>query len=223
MPVLAARKAGFTLKSPMESRLAERRPDAPYQELSVEHINFFSTVSLSDLFNANGFETVSVGQGVRQQNENTTCPAAFGVYQKTELAAAPLERDVLAEPGLIRYIEESSSVDAKIRTIIEKATQGRELLVWGTGAHTQRLLATGAFANARIAAFIDSNPKFQGRTLHGVPILSPSEIAQRTEPILISTRGFQREIQDQIQNQLNLKNEVICLYTDDGDPSKYQV
>ena len=75
-------------------------------------------------------------------------------------------------------------------------------------------LAAGAFANVRVAAFIDSNPKYRGRTLHGVPILGPTDLGQRPEPILISTRGFQREIGEQIRGQLKLENRVICLYGD---------
>lgn len=196
---------------PDGSRLAGR-PDAPYQEFSIEHINFFSTRSLSNLFRANGFDVLSIGEAARQQNENTTCPAAFGVYEKSESSEYVPERDEFTERGLTRYIEESGLVDARIRTVIEQGARGRELLVWGTGTHTQRLLATGAFTGIRIAAFVDSNPKYQGRQLQGIPVLSPASLAGRTEPILISTRGFQREIRDQIRDQLGLANEIILLY-----------
>ena len=190
------------------------RPDAPFQEFSTEHINFFSTVSLTNLFRSNRFEALSTGQAVRQQHENTTYPAAFGIYGKTDCAAA-IERDDITESGLRRYIRESSAVDGQVRQAIENKAAGRVLLIWGTGTHTQRLLAAGAFSNVHIAAFVDSNPKYQGRELQGIPVVSPSSLQGRREPILISTRGFQREIQDQIRTQLNLDNEVILLY--DGD------
>ncbi|MCU1337568.1 MAG: Methyltransferase type 12 [Bryobacterales bacterium] len=195
---------------PDGSRLAGR-PDAPYQEFSNEHINFFSTVSLSNLFKANGFGVVSTGEGVREQCENTICNVAFGVYQKTE-APQELEPDNVTEPGLRRYIEESAATDRRVCQAIQDGARDRDLLVWGTGAHTRRLLAKGAFEGIRIAAFIDSNPQYQGRELQGVPVVSPRSLAGRTEPILISTRGFQREIRDQIRGQLRLTNEVIMLY-----------
>ncbi len=187
------------------------RPDAPYQEFSIEHINYFSTVSLSNLFRRNRFRPVATGQAVRQQNENTTCPAAFGIFERTG-SRLPLERDDLTEPGLRRYIEESAAADLRIQGLIHDSARGRELLVWGAATHTQRLLAAGAFANIRISAFIDSNPKLHGRTLQGIPIVSPASLRGRSEPILISTRGFQREIRDQIRHGLNLDNEVILLY-----------
>jgi SAM-dependent methyltransferase len=198
---------------PDGSRLAGR-PDAPYQEFSNEHINFFSTISLSNLFRANGFSVVTTGEAVHDQCENTRCNVAWGVYEVTE-APQKMEIDRVSELGLQRYIEESAYTDRRVFQAIRDGARNRELLVWGTGAHTRRLLATGGFADVRIAAFVDSNPHYQGRELRGIPVISPSSIQGHTEPILISTRGFQREIRDQIRQQLKLDNEVIMLYDAD--------
>lgn len=189
----------------------DNRPDAPYQEFSTEHINFFSTASLANLFHVAGFETLATGEAVRQQHDNTMYPAAFGVFAKGDVTGA-IARDEITEPGLRRYIDESAAVEEHTRRSIEKLAAGRSLLVWGTGTHTQRLLAIGAFRNVRVAAFVDSNPKYHGRELHGIPVVSPASLAGRQEPILISTRGFQSEIQDQIRRQLALDNEIILLY-----------
>ena len=196
---------------PDGSRLAGR-PDAPYQEFSIEHINFFSTASLTNLFELNGLRTIDTGQTMRQQNENTTCPAAFGIYERAENYQGHLQRDEQTEPGLRRYIQESAAVDAAVRRIIDERARGKRILMWGTGSHTQRLLATDAFDGVTISAFVDSNPKYQGQQLHGAPVLRPEELTGREEPILISSRGFQREIQDQIRQQLKLSNEIILLY-----------
>lgn len=187
------------------------RPDAPYQEFSTEHINFFSTASLSNLFATAGFAVVTTGESIRQQHDNTTYPAAFGVFEKAD-AAAVITRDEVTERGLRRYIEESSAMETRTREVIERVTGRGPVLVWGTGTHTQRLLSIGAFNNVRIAAFVDSNPQFHGRQLQGIPVVSPSSLEGRQEPILISTRGFQSEIQDQIRRQLGLGNEIILLY-----------
>ena len=195
---------------PDAANLADR-PDAPYQEFSTEHINFFSTASLANLFRTTGFEVLTTGECIRQQHDNTTYPAAFGVFATSETVGAAVP-DEVTEPGLRRYIDESAAIEERTRMAIENASQGRPLLVWGTGTHTQRLLAIGAFKNVPIAAFVDSNPKYHGRALDGIPVISPSSLAGRKEPILISTRGFQSEIQDQIRRQLTLDNEIILLY-----------
>jgi len=208
-----APKGRVFVEVPDGSRLAGL-PDAPYQVFSNEHINFFSTVSLSNLFRTNGFSVVTTGEDVREQCENTRCNVAWGVFEVTD-APQEMEPDRVSEPGLRRYIEESAETDRRVFQAIRDGARNRELLVWGTGAHTRRLLATGGFTDIRIAAFIDSNPQYQGRELRGVPVISPASIQGHTEPILISTRGFQREIRDQIRQQLKLDNEVIMLYDAD--------
>jgi SAM-dependent methyltransferase len=188
------------------------RPDAPYQEFSIEHINFFSPVSLTNLFQQNGFTLERHDRVIRMQNESLIYPAVYGLYQKTVTGKPRLIRDEETEPALVRYIEESQAQDLRLRAKIEHGTQDRPILIWGTGTHTQRLLAVGAFAKVKIAAFVDSNPKYQHQSLHGVPVLAPSEIVNRTEPILISSCGFQREIRQEIQQTLGMKNSLILLY-----------
>jgi hypothetical protein len=87
------------------------------------------------------------------------------------------------------------------------------MIVWGVGSHTLRLLAAGGLDRNRIAVFVDSNPKFQQQELLGIQVVSPHDLKHRTEPILISSRGFQREIHQQIREQLGLANRVILLYS----------
>lgn len=208
---LLAPEGRVYVEVPDGSRLAGR-PDAPFQEFSTEHINFFSTISLTNLFERKGFETIQTGKPLRQQNANTTCPAAFGVYQLGSPHATAIREDNETEAGLLRYIRESQSEDARIRNVIETRTAGRDILIWGTGTHTQRLLAADAFAGTNIRAFVDSNPKYQGHLLHGLPVISPDALHNRIEPILISSRGSQAEITREIRHHLGLQNELILLY-----------
>jgi len=73
-------------------------------------------------------------------------------------------------------------------------------------------LVNSSLKEAKIAAFVDSNPKYQGKLLNGIPVISPESLRSRTEPILISTRAYQNEIEMQIKNILRLHNKVIKLY-----------
>lgn len=66
----------------------------------------------------------------------------------------------------------------------------------------------------RFAAFVDSNPKYQGKRLDGVSILSPEALKTRSEPILLSSQVFEREIERQSRENLGIGNEVILLYRD---------
>jgi|ERR1017187_1023142 hypothetical protein len=73
------------------------------------------------------------------------------------------------------------------------------------------LLATGGLNPEQVSLFVDSNPNYQRQQLRGVPVVSPAEMRSR-DSILISSRGFQREIQNQIQHQMGLENRLILLY-----------
>jgi SAM-dependent methyltransferase len=185
--------------------------DAPFQEFSVEHINFFSRRSLTNLLQLRGFRAIAGGEAVRPQNE-VTCPVAFAVFEKTNSALA-LERDTDTAAGLRNYIRAGEAEDLRIRQRIERSVpDGGKMIVWGVGTHTLRLLATGGLDPARVALFVDSSAHYQGQELRGVPVAAPEALRDRPEPILISSRGFQRAIYEQIRGTMGLTNPVIRLY-----------
>ena len=188
--------------------------NAPYQDFSTEHINFFSPASLDNLMRRHGFARVFVEQNHRDQSFRTVMSNVSAVYRmqaQVEDAGIAFDRDT--EAGLARYIERSAADDRRLRSAIDAIVDGkRRILVWGVGTHTSRLMATSRLADADIAAFIESNARYHGKTLHGRPILPPSALKERTEPVLISSRVFQQEIADQIRNDLGCGNELILLY-----------
>jgi SAM-dependent methyltransferase len=185
--------------------------DAPFQEFSTEHINYFSPDSMNNLMTQRGFRVVESGRAVRALHE-ASVRTAWGVYEKSAVRT-PLERDVETEAGLAAYIGGCRSQDAEVRVKIQRALppDGR-IIVWGVGAHTLRLLATSGLDPQWIAAFVDSNAKYQQRELRGIPVISPEDVRLRAEPILISSKGFQNEIHDQITHRMGLPNPVILLY-----------
>ncbi len=185
--------------------------DAPFQEFSVEHVNFFSVRSLTNLLVMNGFRTVETGRAVRYLND-VAVPVAYGCYEKASASGA-IVRDTETEPALRTYITEGSREDAHIRAQIEHAIGPQErIIVWGVGTHTQRLLASGGLDPAKIALFVDSNPKYQQQRLLGIPVVAPEQVRERSESILISSRGLQQEIHDQIRYGLAIPNSIIKLY-----------
>jgi SAM-dependent methyltransferase len=199
------------LETPDASRYAPDA-DAPFQEFSVEHIGFFSPVSLANLMRRCGFQAIAVERTLRRRNE-LVCANAFGVFVKSPDPPRPIERDTETEPGLRAYIEGCRAEDARIRARIERSLQpGERMAVWGVGAHTLRLLATGGLDPARIDLFVDSNPKYQGKKLSGIAVESPAALKRYAGPVLISSRGFQREILRAAREQFGLANRFILLY-----------
>lgn len=186
--------------------------DAPFQEFSVEHINFFSGISLANLIERRGFQAIAVERTVRKKSE-IACPSVFGVFVKSPRAPEPIQRDAETEPALRAYIAGCQVEDARIRSCIEQNLQpGERMAVWGVGAHTLRLLATGGLDPARIELFVDSSPKYQGKKLSGIAVESPAALKRYAGPVLISSRGFQWEILRSARELFGLANRFILLY-----------
>jgi SAM-dependent methyltransferase len=198
---------------PDASRYTEGE-DAPFQEFSVEHINFFGPVSLENLLTADGFSKIVIKQDMVESNHRTRTPVIHGLFKKSD-SPGPISypHDDQTEASLKNYIDQSTQAHRFIQTSINKIVDaGRSIVVWGTGSHTLRLLETSRLGNARIRAFVDSNPRYQGKSLNNIPIIAPGKLKELAEPILISSRVYQEEIAQQIRISLNLKNEIIRLY-----------
>jgi SAM-dependent methyltransferase len=189
-------------------------PNAPYQDFSTEHINFFSPISLSNLMLRHAFTRVFLEQNHRVQSYRTVMSNISAIYRREEQASPgkmPFDPDTAT--GLERYISGCAVDDERLRAKIDAVVDGKQrILVWGVGTHTSRLMATSRLAEADIVAFIESNSRYHGRMLHGRPILSPQALKDHDEAVLISSRVFQQEIAEQIRRDLGCSNELILLY-----------
>lgn len=187
--------------------------NAPYQDFSTEHINFFSPPSLRNLMTRHGFVPLYLEQNHREQSYRTVMSNISAMFRHDGAATLQLEADHVSAKGLERYLARSAGDEHRLHTAIDAiATEGRSILVWGVGTHTARLLATSRLADANIAAFIESNARYHGKSLHGRPILPPGALKDRFEPVLVSSRVFQNEIARQIRDDLACGNELILLY-----------
>lgn len=185
--------------------------DAPYQQFSVEHINYFSPSSLRRLLTAHGFRDVRTRTLARAHTAKSMMPVINSVSERIVIGShvGRRARPDPTEKALARYVRRSAGFEKSIQKRIDRLAQLQTpVVIWGTGTLTQRLLATGRLSCVRIAAFVDSNPHYQGKTLRGVPILSPDALRTREEPILIALLTFQDEIEYQLRSQLGLTNPV---------------
>lgn len=191
--------------------------DAPFQEFSMEHINFFGPGCLSNLMARRGFSTLLMEQGMQPGSADTVTPVLFAVFEKLPAGhSLPWEKDCVTAAGLDRYIAKSIRDDSVVQHAISAlADSRRPIIIWGAGTHTLRLLATSRLAEANLVAFVDSNPRYQGKSINGLPIVGPAAVAGMDGAILISSRPAQHVIQRAIVDVLRLPNEVITLYRRD--------
>lgn len=190
------------------SRFAD--PDAPqewiyirdlYTHFTPEHVNFFSPTSLRNLMTRFGFEKVFC-------NADT-----LGVITSA-WRRRPILVDTHTESEVALYAQKSEELQADALRIIQQwAISGREILVWGAGLHTQRLLSSSDLGKANIMAFVDGDPSYQGGELAARPIIAPGEIGSiaNQPPILISSWKSQGAIVQATKNR-RIPNELILLY-----------
>ncbi len=198
------------LEVPDASRFSEHT-QAPFQEFSLEHITYFSPRSLDNLLGANGFTPVFSHQGTPETRPGVFSFEIKALYRMTGKISSPV-RDVVTGPSLTAYVEKCRSMERGLSPVLDGLAESRRpIVVWGVGTQTQHLLSSSRLRDANIVAFVDSNPNYQGRTLHGAPVLAPAALASHSEPILISSLQFEAEIAEQIRNGLGLKNEIITL------------
>jgi SAM-dependent methyltransferase len=183
---------------------------APFQDFNTEHINHFSRVCLDHAMARQGFTATGGGERLLHSSPHTLTPSIYGVYVRG-CAPARVGPDRMLKAAILRYIESSSALLHDIDDRIGEALRGApELIVWGAGQLTLKLLAETQLSHAKVAAFVDSNPIHQGRRLCGAPIIPPAALSGYPEPILIGTLLHHREILEQIES-LGLPNRVILL------------
>ncbi len=188
--------------------------DAPYQEFSLEHINYFGPQSLANLMARYGFRRRFTEQAMQQCNVRTVTPVVHAAFEKLPAAETlPRVKDLDTSRGLEKYVAQSAHDNDAVQPILNRlAASQQPVIVWGAGSHTLRLLATSRLAEANLTAIVDSNPRYQGKHVNGVPILKPDAIRGTDASILISSRVFQQNIQGQIKDGLHLDNDVVTLY-----------
>ena len=184
---------------------------APFQDFNTEHINHFSLKSLDNACARAGLELISSGEKLLESAPKMPYPALYGFWRVGTAARQPVY-DAELRPRIEDYIQRSRIVmdryEARIRSLIDRAP---ELMVWGTGQLTMKLLTETSLGHARIAAFIDGNPINQGRTLHGVRIVAPGALGAIDKPVLVASTIHFEAISRTIREKFGDRVEVVGL------------
>lgn len=191
--------------------------DAPFQQFSVEHIQYFSPNTLDHAMARAGFRRRALQQLARPWTARSAMPVIAALYALQPASAAVPPPDPATEPALHAYIARSIELQAVVERALQQVQPivqaGQPLVVWGTGTHTALLLASGALNIADVHAFIDSNPHYHGSTLQGVPVLAPDALrALPRAAVLISSAVFQSEIVRKVRCDMGCEQTLICLY-----------
>lgn len=182
----------------------------PFQQFSIEHINYFTQHSVAYLLSKCSFKIIEMRKGANRGNQ-TIDPNLFIVSKKSKMSDIPIMRDNAGEISIRKYIAQCSKIDWEMKHHLrEKLSKEDKVIVWGVGTNTQRLLGDG-LELSKVLYFVDSNINYAGKKLHGLAVKLPGEIRE-SNPILILTYSYQEEVIHQIRANLKLGNEILTIY-----------
>ncbi len=186
---------------------------APFQDINTEHINHFSTAALRNLMAQFGFTPVL------EKRVQVTGPSGLvfpglevGYERRSDHMQQPWLIDGMFRRQMERYIDESRNmmrdIDQQLQNVLASS---KEVIIWGTGQLTMKLLCDTALKDAKVIAFVDGNPVNVGKTLRGVPIVSPNQLENQRAPIILATLLHTQGIRNKITS-LGLTNPVVTLH-----------
>lgn len=185
--------------------------DEPFQELSVEHVNYFTEASLSGLMARGGFRPIEMRSEVVRSGGSAGA-ALTAAFRRGE-GAPPDPADTLP---FADYLRESSDRLIQFSRAIDGLVEGgEEIVVWGAGALAARLLVDTRLADARISAFVDSDSALHGTTLAGRPVISPESLRGGRETVLVASVRWESEILATLEGPLAWRGRFRTL-RDDG-------
>jgi SAM-dependent methyltransferase len=188
---------------------------APFQDINTEHINHFSLASLQNLMGQFGFTPVLEDRVVVLGPSGLMFPGLeVGYERRSDYVQQPWIIDSAFRGQMERYIQESHAmmqeIDRQLRKVLASS---KEVIIWGTGQLSMKLLCDTALRDAKVVAFVDGNPVNVGKTLCGVPIVRPEELQDRSAPIILATLLHTQGIRDRIAS-LGFTNPVVALLQD---------
>lgn len=181
----------------------------PFLEFALEHINYFTRDSLSDLLGRHGFNPVRIESRHNAFYDNHYLYALFVAGPTSSRRA---RYDPKGAASVARYVEDSNRKLAAIRAQIESlSARGEAVIVWGAGSLATRLCATTPVERLKVHAFIDKNPQLQGKTILGIRVRPPEwlEQADRTTPILVFSTTYGAEIERLLIERYNWTGAVL--------------
>ncbi|MEI6423715.1 MAG: methyltransferase domain-containing protein [Lentisphaerota bacterium] len=151
----------------------------PYDYFNIEHINHFDETSLINLGFFHGLQVVNFFK-TTISFLNAEQPVIFCAYRNEGNAATDWRR--YSTKMMLAYINHTQKNETFNHVIGKLAKSGEELVIWGAGNYTSRLLAVSNLSKCNILMLIDNDKHKQGTSINGKPVCPPNA--------LLNTRNF---------------------------------
>lgn len=186
---------------------------SPFQDFNTEHINHFSSHSLQNLMMQFGFSLFREEHTIIKGASGLEFPGLGAAFER--VTEVPVKQQWKTSEkfrqSIQRYIHDShlmiEHLNLQIQNVLSAAP---EVIIWGTGQLTMKLLSDTVLKDANIIAFIDGNPIHCGKRISGIPILRPDDIPSEDAPIIVSSLLHAEGILARIHS-LRIGNPVVTL------------
>lgn len=191
----------FIINIPDYSILGKKTKGIMPNYFNQEHINYFSEISLDNLMNKFGMQSIA---------EKRVKEELFRCYKKNR-HCKKIKKDDITCRAVSEYFETQQGKEERISKIIAELIENqREIMIWGTGAFVMNLFAATDLEKCRIKGFIDNNKIKQGRELYGYTIYAPEILEDKNYTVLICSMLNSEDIRIQL-DMMNTKNDYIIL------------
>lgn len=203
---------GFVYVEVPDAESYNKFDKVPFYYFDIEHINHFSLYHLALLFENSGYEIVFKKQGKYLVAEDSFYPMIGILFRKNPKIKKKSESklDLNLRNSIIEYISNSIN-KAKFLTFDNLIKSQEEIIIWGAGSYTTRLLGTTDLGKCNIKYFIDNDRNKHNKTLACAKVVTPEEgLKDFCGKVLIASVLHAKQIKEQIFT-LNKNIEVIIL------------
>lgn len=195
------------------------RPFVPMGYFTIEHVNYFTPTSLSNLLNIHGLsaETELFDNSVEI---DPFYPVIVAVCKKSRPSIDIRNDYEAACKSIYEYTQSSGEIATKMQSKIDEivnTTKKGRIGIWAAGIHTSQLLSITTLSNEPIACVFDNDRKKHGKWINGIEIIGfagPESATELVDVIVISSKASESEIYEQIKYLRDYGIRVYKLYDD---------
>jgi 2-polyprenyl-3-methyl-5-hydroxy-6-metoxy-1,4-benzoquinol methylase len=186
-----------------------KNPCVPFDEFSIEHINYFNKNTLSNLAGEHCFKNIYTKKIDSKFYDSNSVLSLFKKSKKIEIKS-----DRHGYSAIEHYIVASERrlgiAKRRIHYLIKSKSP---IAIWGAGSLTSRLLASTDLLMANIKFFVDSNKMLQGKRICNITIVSPDIFKKlgKEYKVLISSHTYGREMKDILASKYCFEGEAVML------------
>jgi SAM-dependent methyltransferase len=181
----------------------------PFYFFDTEHINHFEEISLINLGLSHGLQVFNLGRNQIQVSETTEYPVIHIAYKG---AGNATDWKKSSKDKILKYIDLSKKENTSQLIIDELIKKNEEIVIWGAGNFTMRLLDNSNLSRCNIIGFIDKDPKKQGMKILNKTVYDVKFVKKLSSitTIVVCSAVFSEQILSELK-KMKIKNKVVVL------------